>query len=134
MQGAVQVVNELINHPGREWGTGFSSKVWSPWGTDKYDFDAKLEQAKGKVFLQAYETLKGGGQITEIEGLKAEQAMANLDQAQSEEQFMKALKDLRDAFEGGFKKLQQAAGVRGADQVETKPNYRYENGKLVPVR
>ena len=134
MQGAVKVVDELINHPGREWGTGFSSKVWSPPGSAKYDFDAKLQQAKGKVFLQAYETLKGGGQITEVEGLKAEQAMANLDQAQSEEQFLTALKDLRNAFESGFKKLQQASGVRPAEPAAVTPNYRYENGKLVPVR
>ena len=134
MQGAVKVVDDLINHPGREWGTGFSSMLWSPAGSSKKDFDAKLQQAQGKVFLQAYETLKGGGQITEVEGLKAEQAMANLDQAQSEGQFLQALKDLREAFQSGFKKLQQAAGVQPAEPAQMKPNYRYENGKLVPVR
>lgn len=58
-------------------------------------FKPKLDQLKGSVFMQAYETLKGAGQITEIEGQKAEQALARLDQTQSKEDFVKALGDLK---------------------------------------
>lgn len=39
---------------------------------------SKMDQIGGKTFLQAYETLKGAGQITEIEGTKAEAALNRL--------------------------------------------------------
>jgi len=64
-------------------------------GTNAADFEAKLGQVQGKLFLQAFETLKGGGQITEVEGEKATSALANLSASQSEEQFRAALLEFR---------------------------------------
>lgn len=54
-----------------------------------------LNKIKGGVFLAAFETLKGGGQITELEGTKAEQAQARLLETQSPEAFRDALAELR---------------------------------------
>lgn len=91
------VIQGVKSAPGRETGTGLSSlldpRSWLP-GTDAADFYARLDQLKGKAFLQAFESLKGGGQITEIEGQKAENAIARLQTAQSDEGFMQALDDL----------------------------------------
>lgn len=56
---------------------------------------ARIDQIKGGVFLQAFETLKGGGPITDLEGEKAEQAMARLGTSQSLEDFQEALNELR---------------------------------------
>jgi hypothetical protein len=56
---------------------------------------ARIDQIKGGVFLQAFEALKGGGQITELEGQKAEQAMGRLGTSQSLEDYQEALKELR---------------------------------------
>jgi hypothetical protein len=56
---------------------------------------SRIEQIQGGVFLQAFEALKGGGQITEIEGTKAEQAMARLNTAQGVDDFREALRELR---------------------------------------
>tara|TARA_R110000868_G_scaffold86238_1_gene241944 strand:+ start:1691 stop:3169 length:1479 start_codon:yes stop_codon:yes gene_type:complete len=89
-------------HPGLESSIGVKSwggilenlpyNVGGPIpGTDAADFTASLAQVTGKQFLQAFETLKGGGQITEIEGTKATEALANLSNSQSEKQFRKAL-------------------------------------------
>jgi hypothetical protein len=50
----------------------------------------------GQAFLQAFESLKGAGQITEIEGTKATQAIGRLDSAQSAEDYQQALTELRD--------------------------------------
>jgi flagellar protein FlgJ len=72
---------------------------------------ARYNQLKGKAFLQAYSTLRGGGQITEVEGTKAENAMARMDRAQSEEDFKAALSDFRDAVKTGLQKLKEKAGV-----------------------
>ena len=80
-------------------------------GTDAADFTAKLEQVTGKQFLQAFETLKGGGQITEIEGTKATQALANLSTAQTEKQFREALLQFRYEVEQLTKIAKQRAGV-----------------------
>lgn len=54
-----------------------------------------LDKIKGGVFLAAFESLKGGGQITELEGIKAEQAQARLLETQSPEAFRDALAELR---------------------------------------
>jgi hypothetical protein len=40
-----------------------------------------LDQIGGAAFLTAFETLKGGGQITEVEGEKATNAIARLSTA-----------------------------------------------------
>lgn len=59
-------------------------------------FIPKVEQLQGQTFLQAFESLKGGGQITEIEGKKATEAIARLNTVQSPADFRKALQDLKD--------------------------------------
>ena len=133
----LQTIDDLMSHPGRTWATGSIVGRLPALPGDAYDFKAKLEMAKGQVFLRAYETLKGGGQITQIEGEKAERAMATLDRAQSEEAFLKGLKDLRDAVEAGQRKLRESAGVQGSMEGPApagKVDWRWENGRMVPAR
>ena len=62
-------------------------------GTDADNFNVLLKQIGGKQFLNAYESLKGGGQITEVEGQKAAEAQARLSSAQSEQEFITAAKE-----------------------------------------
>lgn len=97
-QTAIALIDKAINHPGRAAATGASSKFdprnYAP-GTDATNFRVLLDQLKGGTFLQAFQSLKGGGAITQVEGTKAEQAIARLDQAQSDEEFLVALNDLR---------------------------------------
>lgn len=73
------------------------------------DFDAKVQQLRDMAFLDARQMLKGGGAITDFESQKAENAIARLNQAQSEEQFRAALTDFIDAAEQGKRKLEAAA-------------------------
>lgn len=76
---------------------------------------ARMDQLKGGVFLQGYNMLKGGGAITEVEGLKAENAMARLSAAQNLQDYKAALYEFRDALTTGLNKLRaQAAMVPGA--------------------
>lgn len=75
---------------------------------------SQLEQLQGGAFLQAFNTLKGGGAITEIEGQKAERAIARMQRYQSENDFREALMDFRDAVKTGVRKLQAAANSGGA--------------------
>jgi len=55
---------------------------------------SKHKQLSGQVFLNAFESLKGAGQITEVEGLKAQQARARLETTQSAEGYREALAEL----------------------------------------
>jgi hypothetical protein len=82
-------------------------------GTDAADFNVLLKQVQGKQFLQAYETLKGGGQITEVEGAKAEAAIARMNDAQSEPAFLESLKEFKEIIRGGVERAQRGAGVSG---------------------
>ncbi len=104
----IAVVDKALTHPGRETSTGLSGSIdprnFVP-GTDAADFRAVLDQIGGTAFLQAFESLKGGGQITEVEGKKATDAIARLSRAQSDKEFKKSLEDLREVMVKGQSRL-----------------------------
>lgn len=78
-----------------------------------------IDQLRGQAFLQAFEGLKGGGAITEIEGQKAEQAIARLSQTQYESDFAQALKELRDIMAVGMERARQQRGqINTANPVQ----------------
>ena len=74
-------------------------------------FQSRLDQLKGTAFLQAYQMLKGGGAITENEGIKAEQAMSRLNTAMNEQDFITALNEFQDAVRSGYEKIKARAGM-----------------------
>lgn len=78
-------------------------------GQDGADLGAKIEQLQGQVFLEAFESLKGGGAITEIEGQKAERAMARLNRNQSPEAYVAALNELREVIQAGMDRARARA-------------------------
>lgn len=82
-------------------------------GSPGADFNALAEQLGGTLFLEAYNTLKGGGQIANTEGEKATQAMAALKASQTEVQFRRHLADLKTHIVRGFAAAQ--AHARGED-------------------
>lgn len=61
---------------------------------DKQNLLVRIEQLQGRAFLEAFESLKGGGQITEREGQAAQAAIARLQRTQSPEAFQEALDEL----------------------------------------
>lgn len=109
-------IEDIETDPYRERGTGASSIFNAIPATGGYDFNQKVKQLQGQAFLQAYETLKGGGQITEVEGMKAEAAMARLSTAQSEPAFNAALNDLKEVVQMGKKRAMQRAGGTAAQR------------------
>ncbi len=111
-QRALALLNRMVGNPkGKGAETqphpGFQGVVGATFvpgarlvqGTAEADFDAMLEQVLGGAFLEAYERLKGTGQITEIEGKKATQAISRMGRAVSEAEFMQAAKEFRSALE-----------------------------------
>ncbi len=110
---SLQLIDKAISHPGLAPAVGMSS--WNPInkipGTDAANFKALQDQLQGKAFLQAYQSLKGGGQITEVEGAKAENAIARLQSSQSEDEYRKSLVELRDVIKSGIGRSKAKAGI-----------------------
>jgi hypothetical protein len=135
---ATGLIDDLLtDQNGMQWAVGASSGYGAliP-GTPGYDYAARVDNLKGKVFLQAYQQLRGAGAITEQEGQAATAAIANLDRAQSEPQFQQALIQLRDILQRGYQNLRAKAGQGapapsgnggGAGQTLT---YNPQTGKL----
>lgn len=114
---SIKLIDDLIAHPGRETGTGASSKFdprnYFP-GTDAYNFGVRSKQVKGRTFLDAFDQLRGAGAITEQEGKAATEAAARLDQAQSDEEYVKALLELQTILRyGRANALKKASGNFG---------------------
>lgn len=77
---------------------------------------SKMDQVQGTAFMEARQMLKGGGQITDFEGRKAEQAMIRMNTAQSLDDYKKALDDFNDAVQEGLQRLEEAS--QGGGQYE----------------
>jgi hypothetical protein len=91
-------------------------------GTPEADFDAMLEQVLGGAFLEAYERLKGTGQITEIEGKKATQAITRMQRAVSETEFLQAAQEFRSSLENAMERTRnRLQGVSGRTSAPSRP-------------
>lgn len=108
-------IDEILADPNLGSITGW--QAWLPdsalattQGAATLGLRRRVEQLKGTAFLEAYNGLRGGGQITEVEGKKAEDAIARLETAQSDADYIQALKDFRDAVAVGYQKLAARAG------------------------
>lgn len=91
---SISAIDRVISSPGLGARTGYSSILPSKMqGYAATATQARIDQLKGMGFLDAYNALKGGGQITEVEGIKATQARIRLEQATSQDEFIDALKE-----------------------------------------
>lgn len=110
----LKVIEQVQNHPGKQYGLGLWSKAPTIPGTPQADFRAAAAQLKGQTFLQAYQSLKGGGAITDIEGTKGENALARMDQAQSQKAYDEALNDFKQVIRGGMDRAKSKASGTNA--------------------
>lgn len=78
-------------------------------GSQAADFKTYHDQVKGTAFLEAFESLKGGGQITQIEGEKATAAITRMERAQSREEYTKAARELQGIIRQGLKRARDKA-------------------------
>jgi hypothetical protein len=92
-------------------------------GSDTASFMSRYDQIKDASFLEAFESLKGGGAITEKEGTKATSAINRMSTATSENEFIRAALDLQDVIRKGVTNAQsrasRAGGGRAGGGVDT---------------
>ena len=122
----ISLVTRAMNHPAVPSMVGFPDtgeggpsvmgalgKVGIPWpGSEQAGFQTLMDQILGKTFMEAFAGLKGGGQITEIEGQKAQEAISRIgSMSQSEEAWKQAAQELIDIARKGLERARQAAGM-----------------------
>ena len=96
--------NISFTHPGFEGTVG---ATWKPGmrfihGTQEFAMDKLIKQVKDKNFLQAFQALKGGGHITEIEGDKATDSIAAIHIGMPEKDFIVELEKVRSVLMKGL--------------------------------
>lgn len=103
----VNLIESVMQDPALEGVVGRIEGRVDPMGAggaalfdeDEMNVLSKLDQLGGAAFLQAFESLKGGGQITQIEGEKATAAITRLTRrAVSPENYRAALEELRQVY------------------------------------
>lgn len=109
--------------------TGWLSLIPAFPAGDRRRSQALLNQALGTSFMAAYQDLKGGGQITEIEGEKGQEAIATLDNAQSAEDVIKGIYQLRAAIVEGLQKTIDKATMTPEQTIESAQEYMNEISK-----
>lgn len=134
----LSVIDQAMNHPGLATLTGLSGRIdpraMIP-GTDAADARALLEQIQGATFLEAFNRLRGGGQITEVEGKKAENAIARLSTAQSDDAIRKSLGELRGIIENAkVQAVNKVSGGGGGAVGAGGPEMRARNPQTGEVR
>lgn len=116
---SIKTVNDLLSHKGF---SDYIGATWKPYaseidGSNAAGAKALLNQIQGGAFLEAFEKLKGGGAITEIEGKKATDAIARMNKSTDEEDFKIAAKDYIDVITSGVERAKNAASKASSNQL-----------------
>ena len=77
-----------------------------------------MEQINGASFLSAFESLRGGGQITQIEGEKATTAINRMSAATNDDEFNAAAKDFLDVVDSGVKNAKDLASGKTMQPIK----------------
>lgn len=111
----LDTIEKLKKHPGEGAGTGPLAGRLPQIGGDQAGYVALADQLQGKAFLEAFNSLRGGGHITEIEGKKGTDAISRFSRVQNKRDRDAALADLTDVVNAGMKRARASAG--GAPQA-----------------
>jgi hypothetical protein len=121
----------MKTHPGREGSTGFIQGALPSRTSAQVDFQSLVDQTQGQAFLQAFQMLKGAGQITEIEGQKATNAISRLgNERLSDADYLRAINDLEDVVKAGLARAKVQAGQGG----QASPDAPAPSGGVVDYR
>jgi hypothetical protein len=94
-QRMIDKIEQIESNPNLSSVTGWEG-YFPTLKPENVDTEARIEQVLGSAFLQAFESLKGGGAITEVEGAKAEAAITRLrNLKQSDAGYKQALADAK---------------------------------------
>lgn len=123
-QETERLVDELVEHPGMKDVIGFPDNPFAAKGlvpgTAAADFRGRLKQITGRTFMEIFPTLKGGGQITEIEGEKGQQSINRMASATTEKEFVKAANDFKQEIKRLKALVRERAGLPPEEETMSK--------------
>lgn len=106
----LKLTDELVAHKGKRYAVGAASMIPTIPGTSQADFVTRHKQIGGKQFLEAFESLKGGGAITQIEGEKAADSIARMSRAQTIEDFDTSVRDFQEIVDANMQRASKKGG------------------------
>jgi hypothetical protein len=115
----MQRLDKLGNSKMREAFTGYSGYLpnWSP---EAKDYEGLQKEIEGNTFLAGFGELRGGGAITETEGLKAQAAYSRLQTlAPSDAGYGEAIADFKEVLEEIRNNARLRAGLEPAPRGPT---------------
>lgn len=131
---AVMKIDRLLENPDIDKAVGWASYLPDAVTPNSIiDVRGRIRELQGEAFLQARQLLKGGGQITDFEGRKAEGAYARMEtaiQSSDPTAFKDALRDFKEAVNDGVKKLAAAAGEPVLPSAPRRLKFNPETGEL----
>ena len=80
-----------------------------------------LDGLESQAFVQAFESLKGAGAITEKESEAATRAIAQLNRIMSPESYKEAVKEAKRVFQSIYESASQRAGIQPENFVTPDP-------------
>jgi hypothetical protein len=87
------------------------------------DYQGILDQVKGNTFLQAFDSLRGAGAITETEGKAATAALTRLQTvAPSDKGYQSALDDTKRTLREILANARRRAGVEAVPEANMSPD------------
>ncbi len=111
-QSSLDLINSVMESPYLNSVTGMLQGRMPPLTQGGTDLTIQIEQLQGQAFLQAFESLKGGGAITEVEGRAATNAIARLNRAQSGEAFKQGLRELQAIYQRAIDRINSGSLVQ----------------------
>lgn len=89
-------------------------------GTDAYELDSMVLPLKAKAFMENIQNLRGMGHLSNIEGSKAEAAIANLDPGAGYDRFMPQLQEIQSFLELGYERAKNSITItkKGEQKVD----------------
>lgn len=109
-QQSLDLIEDIITDPALKGITGMVQGRSPPLTQAGTDLNEKIGQLQGQAFARAFETLKGGGAISEKEGEAATRAIARLERVQGDKAYLEALKELQGILIAGIGRAQAKAG------------------------
>lgn len=109
---ALAALKATRNHPGRWAATGKTSYLPSIRGSDAFEFEQKLEQAKALAGTIGIEAMRGLGAMSEKEFEAAKASIAQLEMGQKTETIEKELDSLIRLFEAKIGKTEADAAAQ----------------------
>ena len=117
---ALKDIDAIMTHPelkSRAGSIGLPYVAGQIAGTKTFGLEDRVKQIQGESFLNAFNMLRGGGAITNIEGEKATAAINRMKLSLSYKDFKEAADDAKEILQNGMKRAQElkAKGTWGGE-------------------